>query len=246
MRLNSFNGGPVLGDGVTGRDVTRWYEGVKHKQGEGTQVDGTKFDVGMYCGVCRRALMRLRLGGEVTWEHTPGFNRKFDHAARPVHITELDSPPIMLCDFCSGEPVIFFYHCQPIDLDLERQGERVVGQNQVHEGRYKNKIRNLTGREAQRMGREFFGGVTQHLGEYWAACQPCSEDIEAGDLYGVVGRCVDRLPSKLRNGRRLAETRARVIGTHEIFFATVECRFGIDAILGKGSDEGHASTSDPG
>jgi hypothetical protein len=56
-------------------------------------------------------------------------------------------------------------------------------------------------------------GRTQQWGQRWAACESCAELIEARDVYGLVGRAADAMPTKYTHGNRLARVRGELHGT---------------------------------
>lgn len=174
-----------------------------------------------YCRTCKRALNRYRTaGGLPVFLHAQG---QTDHEPDPVLLEDLPDA-IMICDFCSADGPAWYYDVSNEAVYTKRGGSpRVVGEGD-HTGRYANRVRDVSTREARRWGTRGAEQVTEFYGERWAACDGCAVFIDAGDLWGLVGRVVDAMPAKARSGKKLIPLRGQVSGLYEEFLATVKTK----------------------
>lgn len=169
----------------------------------------------MYCDVCKTALARYTAsdGRVAGYQHQSELRGHGPAGHEPVVVplaTMTDA--VMECDFCSRERAAWMYRTvEQID-----QPRRVVSET-VALGDYQTRHRaaRVTGRRTEDAG----GPV--HWGERWSACVDCAAYIDKRDLYGLVGRVTEALPSKLTRGNRLVEVRGRLITTYEPLLANL-------------------------
>lgn len=171
-----------------------------------------------YCATCKRALSKLSRGGVITYLHAASQG-VVDHEPLPVPLSEL-SDAIMLCDFCSAPEPRWMVECEAPILHEQESGPRVVSHQEVRVGRYAGRVRDTSAREARRWGTYGDASLHTNAGEKWTACDPCSQLVRAGDMWGLVARVVDAMPAKLSRGNKLAPLRARIAGMYEHIFAT--------------------------
>ncbi|MGH3947526.1 MAG: hypothetical protein ACRDSE_00140 [Pseudonocardiaceae bacterium] len=171
------------------------------------QSDETVF----YCRRCRRALNLSTYGtGAIYWHAIELRGGTVDHPADPVPLAEL-SNAVMQCDFCSGPGPTWVYVGADQHTEHRRVTAKVVGL-----GDYRDR------RGAARALRiDTAPGISQSWGQRWSACQECAVFIEQRDVYGLIRRVVESMPSKLVQGKRLIQVRGQLHTTYSHLFATL-------------------------
>jgi hypothetical protein len=166
-----------------------------------------------YCRTCRRALnIQVSPAGKVTFRHSEELRGEtVDHPADPVPLTELDNP-VMVCDFCSRPDPAWCYLTGDQTTEARVVTSRTVGVGDYQRRHHAARTRNVTTAP----------GLTQQWGQRWSACEGCAVLIEAGDVYGLVGRVADAMPAKYRRGNRLARVRGELHGTFNNFLACLQ------------------------
>lgn len=171
-----------------------------------------------YCKACGWVLQQLTHMGTVRHVHAAQAGRQ-DHEPVPVALGEV-ADPRMVCDFCESAPPLWIYPVAAI-TKVRLETGRIVDEQQQHQGRYGNRIRDISWRERDR--RQTGGMRTVgNLSENWSACERCAPYLDAGDMWGIVRRVIEFFPAKDRTAKTLAATRARVLALYEPVFATID------------------------
>lgn len=172
----------------------------------------------MFCRGCKTAVATLTLDGNlIGYQHQTSLRgAPEDHKPDPVPLTELPDA-IIICDFCDSPQTLWSYPCEDQATETVRVTERVVGRSDYRDRHGAARVRRLE-TEPYR---------TLLWGEKWAACADCAELIEQRDLFGLIRRVCDGLPSKFTNARALPSTRASLMTFYGNVFATLGERIAI-------------------
>jgi hypothetical protein len=178
------------------------------------KVPGEKVapEVPWYCGTCRQALTRrVSTAGKVDFIHAADQQgAPADHPPRPKPLTEI-TDPIIRCDFCSAPDAAWIYECADQQTDT-----RLVTSRTVNLGDYQQRHHAAHTRSV-----ETAAGPLQMWGERWSACDSCATLIDSRDLYGLITRVTDGMPTKYTRGKRLIEIRGQLHANYSTVFATL-------------------------
>jgi hypothetical protein len=169
-------------------------------------------EVPFHCRACRRALHRRQTpNGVVTFLHPAEVRGgTVEHQAQPAPVTEIENP-IIECDFCSRPDAAWIYVC----ADQESQ-TTIVTARTVAAGDYRRRHYAAGTRSV-----ETASGPLQIWGERWSTCDGCATLIEARDLYALISRVTDAMPSKYTRGKRLITVRGQLHGHYSTVLATL-------------------------
>jgi len=172
-----------------------------------------------YCRVCKTALHIHTAGatGAQTYLHAlPPADR---HDPDPATLAELPDA-LMRCDFCMSAGVRWLYQT----ADITR-APRIVTSETVGAGDYRDRHHAARVRSVETQP-----GLTSHLGEVWAACDPCTNLIEADDLLGLMRRAIEALPPKATNtARKLRDLRGQMHAVYEPLLRSLSGRTAVPA-----------------
>jgi hypothetical protein len=148
----------------------------------------------------------------VTYRHSEELRGEtVDHSADPVSLAELGSPA-MQCDFCSRPDPAWCYLTGDQTTESRIVTSRTVGTRDYQRRHDAARTRSVTTTP----------GLTQAWGQRWAACQDCANLIERRDLYGLISRVADAMPTKYTRGNRLARVRGELHATFSNVLATLQ------------------------
>lgn len=156
-----------------------------------------------YCATCRIVLMATRMsdGGQGYKHHNAPRD---GHAARPVPLEALSDGPVILCDFCRSDRTLWVYRT----VDISHTGRVVVSETR-RTSDYQNRYlaaRVVSQRTAQ--------APTHYLGENWAACGPCAELLDSGDIMTLIIRAMEDGPASWRTPKNLPRRRAELFDVY--------------------------------
>ncbi|MEU8370070.1 hypothetical protein [Micromonospora tulbaghiae] len=160
----------------------------------------------LYCRRCRRGVnIRFNtLGVVVQYLHAAEQRgQRIDHDPEPVPITEIPNP-IIDCDFCSAPDAAWVYRCANQLSEHRRVTTQVIAVSDYRSRHEAARVRRTDTEHA----------FTQAWGERWTACGGCADLIKARDLYGLILRVVDALPTKYTRGKHLMRTRGELHDTY--------------------------------
>jgi len=165
----------------------------------------------MYCRCCRRAVNTRTGAAGVIYLHAAEVRGEpVNHRADPVPIADIDDP-LIECDFCSAPKAVWVYRCADQRADLHRVTAQVLDLRDYHHRHHAAR--------ARRVETEY--ALTQAVGEQWATCAGCADLIEARDLYGLIRRVTEALPTKLTRGKRLVRLRGELHTLYTAVFDTL-------------------------
>ncbi|GAA1025833.1 hypothetical protein GCM10009557_01320 [Virgisporangium ochraceum] len=166
----------------------------------------------MFCRTCRRPLNTRARAGRIEYLHAEQLRGgAAGHPAEPVTAAEIGTV-VLVCDFCSAADPVWIYTGADQETDI-----RVVTSEVVDFGDYQRRHR-----AARTVRADTEMGPLQQWGERWTACDGCAAYLDARNLYGLIGRVVDRMAAKYRRGSRLARTRADLHALYSPLFATLQ------------------------
>lgn len=174
----------------------------------------------MYCRTCRRALniRAARPFGPVTYLHAIELRgQRVDHPADPIPLSELGAAALMVCDACSAPAPSYVYVFGEQTTTHDPVIQRVVARGDYLSRHGAARTRRVTTTP----------GITQNWGERWALCRPCADFIDAGDVYGLVGRVCDAMPAAYTRGNRLVRVRGELHATYAHLIATRQSGRGV-------------------
>lgn len=168
--------------------------------------------VSWYCRTCRHALHRYTTpnGPQALIHASDWRGDPAGHAPDPVPLDQLRNA-VMKCDFCDGPDPAWIYRC----ADQHTQ-HRVVTSRTVSSTDYRDRHH-----AARTLSTRTTAGITDRWGELWAVCEDCAALIEQRDLYGLISRITDTLPTKYTRGKRLRETRGHLHAAYSTVLDTL-------------------------
>ncbi|MEV6299872.1 hypothetical protein AB0M02_10760 [Actinoplanes sp. NPDC051861] len=176
------------------------------------RTSSTHDEMPFHCCTCRRALHRRQTpNGVVTFEHPNELRRDApDHEPRPAPVTEVPDP-IIECDFCSSPEARWVYVCADQETKttyVTRRTVDVADYQRRHDAARTHAV-------------ETEQGPLRIWGERWSACDGCAALIEGRDLYGLIARVTDAMPSKLTRGKKLMTVRGLLHGNYSTVLKTL-------------------------
>lgn len=166
----------------------------------------------LYCRTCHRPLNpHLHNGQDLVYRHPEEMRGgTVDHRPVPVPVTEIPAP-VFACDFCCAPDAVWIYAAADQHTQVPQVTRIVVAARDYRDRHHAAHARRVDTEHA----------YTSVWGERWASCQPCSDLIEARDLYGLIGRVVDAMPAKYTRGNRLVRVRGELAGIYQHLFDTL-------------------------
>lgn len=169
-------------------------------------------EVPFHCRACRRALHRRETSkGVVTFVHPAEVRGgTSEHQAQPAPVTEI-LDPIIECDFCSRPDAAWIYVCADQESETRIVTARTVGAGDYQRRHHAARTRSV----------ETTPGPMTIWGERWSTCDGCATLIENRDLYALISRVTDAMPTKYTRGKRLVAVRGQLHGHYGTILATL-------------------------